>query len=53
MEMYCEHCHRTFADDDVKWVRGYHDYSWREYPVCPFCNSDDLHEVDDEETSEE
>ena len=53
MEMYCEHCHRTFADDDMKWKKGYHDYSYRAYPVCPFCSSEDIEEKEDDTEDEE
>jgi hypothetical protein len=53
MEMYCEHCHRTFADDDMKWKKGYHDYSYRTYPVCPFCSSEDIEEKENDTEDEE
>lgn len=53
MNMYCEHCHRTFADDDMKWKKGYHDYSYRTYPVCPFCSSENIEEKEDGTEDEE
>lgn len=53
MKMYCEHCHRTFADDDMKWKKGYHDYSYRTYPVCPYCSSEDIEEKEDGTEDEE
>lgn len=53
MKMYCEHCHRIFADDDMKWKKGYYDYSYRTYPVCPFCSSEDIEEKEDDTENEE
>lgn len=53
MKMYCEHCQRIFADDDMKWKKGYYDYSYRTYPVCPFCSSENIEEKEDDTEDEE
>lgn len=52
MKMYCEHCQRIFADDDMKWKKGYYDYSYRTYPVCPFCSSEDIEEKEEDKYEE-
>lgn len=56
-EYKCNECGRRFNEDEITWnykkfhyVVGYFDhYDYEEVPCCPYCDSDEIAEVEDDE----